>query len=150
MERPLASQCLNRSQPNFRAPALVSVRVLEDLSYAIRLLRKSPGFGVLSAVILALGIAVNTAVFSAVNVLVTRPLPFPEAERLALLGEKSLQKGMTAGVSFPTYLDWKEQSQVFEEMGTVQERNFNLTGSEEAESVHAARAHRCLSCGCWG
>ena len=47
---------------------------------------------------------------------------------------------MTAGVSFPTYLDWKEQSQVFEEMGAVQERNFNLTGSEEPESVHGARA----------
>jgi hypothetical protein len=64
--------------------------VLEDLRYAVRLLRKSPGFAVLSVVILALGIAVNTAVFSAVNALMTRPLPFPEAERLVLLSEKNL------------------------------------------------------------
>lgn len=112
----------------------------DDLRYAIRLLRKSPGFAILSVVILALGIAVNTAVFSAVNVLVMRPLPFPEAERLALLSERNLQKGTTAGVSFANYLDWKQQSQVFEELGAVQERNLNLTGSEEPESVRGARA----------
>jgi putative ABC transport system permease protein len=113
---------------------------LDDLKYAIRLLRKSPVFAGLSVTILTLGIALNTAVFSAVNVLVRKPLPFPASERLVLIRERNVKAGATSGVSVPAYLDWRRQSQAFEEMGAVQERDFNLTGAAEPESVHGARA----------
>jgi putative ABC transport system permease protein len=113
---------------------------MDDLKYALRLLRKSPVFAGLSVAILTLGIALNTAVFSAVNVLVRKPLPFPASERLVLIRERNVKAGTTSGVSVPAYLDWRRQSQAFEEMGAVQERDFNLTGAAEPESVHGARA----------
>ncbi len=114
--------------------------MLSDLAYAVRLLLKRPGFTALSIATLALGIALNAAVFSVVNALLRRPLPFPEAARLALLSEQDVKSGARSGVSYPTYLDWKDQSRAFEEVGAVQERSFNWTGAGEPERVHGARA----------
>ncbi len=113
--------------------------MLSDLPYAVRLLLKRPGFTALSIATLSLGIALNTAVFSVVNALLRRPLPFPEASRLVLLSERDVKNGAHSGVSYPTYLDWKDQSRAFEELGAVQERNFNWTGAGEPERVHGAR-----------
>jgi putative ABC transport system permease protein len=114
--------------------------MLQDIRHALRLLLKSPGFTAVAVVMLALGMAVITAVFSAVNVLVTQPLPFKDSERLAVVSERNLAKGTTSAVSFANYADWREQNQVFEEMGAVQERSFNVTSGEGPESLRGARA----------
>ena len=87
---------------------------LRDLRYALRTLRKMPSFTIVAVLVLALGIGANTAIFSVVNSVLLRPLPFPGADRLALIWETDLKDGIKReGPSAPNFLDWKEQSQSF-------------------------------------
>src|SRR3989475_7157385 len=92
--------------------------VLQDLRYALRTLRRSPGFTSVVVLTLALGIAGNTAVFSVVNGVLLRPLPFAEQDRLFMLGEQSRQGGFRPP-SYPTFLDWQAQSSAFARLAYV-------------------------------
>ena len=95
--------------------------LLKDLRYSLRTLRKMPGFSIVALLVLALGIGANTAIFSVVNSVVLRPLPYPGADRLALIWETDLKDGIKReGPSAPNFLDWKEQSQSFEEMALLE------------------------------
>src|SRR5580693_10273786 len=114
--------------------------LLRDLCYALRSLWKVPGFSIVALLVLALGIGANTAIFSVVNSVVLRPLPYPAADRLALIWETDLKDGIKReGPSGPNFLDWKEQSQSFDEMSLLEVGTGTLTGEGEPEQVIGLR-----------
>jgi putative ABC transport system permease protein len=114
--------------------------LLNDLRYSFRALRKMPGFSIVALLVLALGIGANTAIFSVVNSVVLRPLPYPGADRLALIWETDLKDGIQReGPSAPNFLDWKEQNQSFEEMALLEVGTGTLTGEGEPEQVIGLR-----------
>src|SRR5262245_15581752 len=107
-------------------------RLFQDLRYAIRLLLKQPGFTAVAVIALALGIGANTAIFSVVNAVLLRPLPFPEPQQLVNIWETNPQRGQLRGaVSYPNFADWRDQNQVFEKMSSYHEGDFVLTGMDE-------------------
>src|SRR6266853_3426479 len=87
----------------------------QDLRFALRMLRKSPGFTAVAVVTLALGVGANTAIFSLVNGVLLRPLPYRNPNRLTMVWEKS-RDGSPENVGYATYLDWKIQNKNFEEI----------------------------------
>lgn len=96
--------------------------LFQDLRGAVRMLAKSPGFTSATVALLALGIGVNTAVFSVLNGVLLRPLPFAESERLVALWESKPQADQPRQrVSAPTFLDWRIQNQAFEGMSAFVE-----------------------------
>jgi hypothetical protein len=122
------------------AAKTASVSLLKDLRYSLRTLRKMPGFTIVALLVLALGIGANTAIFSVVNSVVLRPLPYPGADRLALIWETDLKDGIKReGPSGPNFLDWKEQSQSFEDMALLEVGTGTVTGEGEPEQVVGLR-----------
>ena len=108
----------------------------QDLRYAVRTLRKSPGFTLVAALTLALGIGANTAIFSVVNAVILRPLPYPEPSRLVeLWGNVKRAKVERRGTSLPDYADWRDQNRSFEAMALFDDSTFTLTGVDEPERV---------------
>src|SRR5689334_4197527 len=109
---------------------------LQDLRYAGRSLRKSPGFTVIAAVTLALGVGANTAIFSVVNTVMLRPLPFAEPDRLVRIWESNVERNRpTFAVSHPNFLDWRSQSQTFQSMAATSNAGFTWTSTGDAEVV---------------
>ena len=91
--------------------------LIQDLRYGIRMLAKNPGFTAVAVLTLALGIGANTAIFSVVNGVLLKPLPYPQPERLVTLWERAPERGIEQErVSGPNYLDWRAQNSVFTEM----------------------------------
>jgi putative ABC transport system permease protein len=116
------------------------VTLLRDLRYASRTLRKMPGFTLAALLVLVLGIGANTAIFSVVNSVLLRPLPFPGSDRLAVIWETDLKDGIKReGPSGPNFLDWREQSQSFEEMGLLEVGTGTVTGVGEPEQIVGLR-----------
>src|SRR5215210_596886 len=106
----------------------------QDLRYGFRMLLKRPGFTVIAILALALGIGANTAIFSVVNGVLLRPLPFEDPDRLVRIGEWSQQvPGMS--ISYPNLLDWREQQTVFTAIAATRFNSYNLTGGEEPERL---------------
>ena len=101
--------------------------LLYDLRYGARTLRKSPGFTALAVLTLALGIGANTAIFSVVHAVLLRPLPFADAERLAIVAETS-PEGARRGFSYPNFVDLRDRAQSFDETGAFLTSSPNLTG----------------------
>jgi len=89
--------------------------MIREIRYAIRQLAKHPGFTFVAAITLALGIGANTAIFSVVNALLLRPLPYPHSERLVLLRERS-ETFEAGSVSYPNYLDWRAAQRGFTDL----------------------------------
>ncbi len=106
----------------------------QDLRYGARMLVKTPGFTLIAVLTLSLGIGANTAIFSVVNALLLRPLPFADAERLVLLSEKT-GTGERDSASHPNYADWRARAQSFEGMAIAWPQNFTLTSADEAARV---------------
>src|SRR5437870_10001652 len=111
--------------------------LLADLRYAVRTLRKSPGFAAAAILTLALAIGSNTAVFSVVNGVLLRPLPFAEQDRLFMLAEQSRQ-GAFRPPSYPTFLDWQAQASAFAGLAYVRGGGQRLAGSEGVQSIPAS------------
>ncbi len=111
----------------------------QDLRYGVRMLLKSPGFTFVAVLSLALGIGANTAIFSVINSLLLRPLPYPEAERIVDIWHTPPQEsfpGMTQfSVSPANYLDWKDQQHSFEQMAVYQYNGFSLSAGDEPVAV---------------
>src|SRR6476659_8048309 len=112
--------------------------LLKDFRYGIRSLLKRPSFTAIAVVTLALGIGANTAIFSLVNAVLLRALPFPDPDRLVMVWEDASFAGFPRNTPAPAnYADLKAQNQVFEEMAATDMRNFNLTGDGEPEKIEA-------------
>src|SRR6185503_11595274 len=107
---------------------------VQDLRHGMRMLVKNPGFTAVALIALALGIGANTAIFSVVNAVLLRPLPYKAPERLVMLQEKSQQLDVMS-VSYLNFLDWQKQNQTFEQIAVVRRSSFNITGGNEAERV---------------
>jgi putative ABC transport system permease protein len=111
--------------------------VANDLRYASRTLRGSPSFTAIAIMTLALGIGANTAMFSVVNAVILRPLPYQDPARLAMLWTNDLKRDIREeGTSYPTFLDWRSQSRAFADMAICSRGNpVTLTGGNEPERV---------------
>jgi putative ABC transport system permease protein len=107
----------------------------QDLKYGIRMLAKSPGFTAVAVLTLALGIGANTAIFSVVNAVLLRPLPYAEPNRLVFLAEKS-PAGSRTGIAIPNFRDWRAQADSFEDMAGQRSNVFNVSGSERPARVN--------------
>lgn len=117
---------------------------MTDLLFAFRQLRKSPGFTFVAIFTLALGIGANTAIFSVVNAVLLKPLPYPQPEQLVGLGSADTREVRTAGapdsISFPDFADWRAQNRTFAQMAVYHDKTFALAGLGEAQSVRGERA----------
>ena len=112
----------------------------QDVRYALRMLAKNPAFTVIAVVALALGIGANTAIFSVVNAVLLRPLPFKHPEQLVMLWENAAHLGFPKDTPSPAnFLDWQKQAQSFTGMAAMVERSFNLTGVGEPERLEGRR-----------
>src|SRR4026207_158502 len=112
---------------------------MNDIRYALRQLRKSPGFTLITVLTLALGIGANTAIFSVVNAVLLRPLPYPEPERLVYLNEAI--KGTATSLPLPDYIDWRNDAKSFQHLAiarTLESRNLSGIAGREPERVSVA------------
>jgi putative ABC transport system permease protein len=116
--------------------------LLQDLRYALRMLLKGRGFTITTILTLALGIGVNSAIFSVINTVLLRPLPYPKQEQLMVLSEVNPKKNMDqVPVSPPDLADWKSQTRVLENMAAYRSgssASFNLTSGAEPERIQGA------------
>src|SRR6267143_5693473 len=112
--------------------------IWQDLRYGSRMLLKNPGITFVVILALALGIGANTAIFSVVNAVVLRPLPYEEADRLVFLNETSKVMDEIS-ISYPDFTDWRKQNQVFEKIGVYNRDSYNLTGYGDAERILTAQ-----------
>ena len=106
----------------------------QDVRYGLRQLRRNPGFTAVAVLTMALAIGANTSIFTLVNGVLLKPLPYPYAERLVTLAEKVGQFPEFA-VSYPDYLDWVRMNHSFEALAAYRHSDLDLTGSAEAERV---------------
>ena len=99
---------------------------LADLRFAVRVLFRSPGFTAIAVLVLALGIGANTAVFSIINAVLLRPLPYPQSDRLVAVQEGTVNVPR-ASVSLPNYLDWRAAQRTFTDLAVLRRETFNLS-----------------------
>ena len=111
--------------------------LLQDLRYGARTLWSRPGFTLVAVLTLALGIGANTAIFSLVNAVLLKPLPFADADRLVMVWEDATSIGFPKNTPAPAnFVDWKTQSRSFEGMGALMSVSFNLTGAGEPQKLN--------------
>src|SRR5262249_39211331 len=115
------------------------VRLIEDLwqdlHYGARMLLKGPGFTLIVVITLALGIGANTTIFSLVNALLLRPLPYPDPDRLMVIRETKAPEVQNSQVSPGNFLDWQKQNKVFARLEALTVKDFNLSGDGNPERV---------------
>src|ERR1700758_453517 len=115
--------------------------MLEDLRFASRQLLKNPGFTLVAIFALALGIGANTAIFSVVNAVLLRPLPYPDADKLIVLRERS--KAFERGaVGYMNWLDWHAGQRSFTELALVRREGFNFSVSDGTGAPERVRGLR--------
>ena len=115
-------------------------RLLQDLRFALRQLRKSPGFAITTILTLALGIGATTAIFSLVNTVLLRPLPFPLQDRLVSLLQLDQTAGATVGehLSYPDFFDWRKRQHSFTAIAAYRDNGATLTGVGDAQQLTSA------------
>jgi putative ABC transport system permease protein len=116
--------------------------LLQDIRYAIRVLFNKPGFTIVAVLTLALGIGANTAIFSIVNTVLLRPLPYKDSDRLVMIWESNpkLQLGTDyIAASAGEFIDWRDQNRSFESIAAMNGVTLNLTGTGEPERISGVR-----------
>jgi putative ABC transport system permease protein len=114
---------------------------VRDARHAIRMLVNSPGFSLIALLTFALGIGVNTAVFSVFNGVLLRPLPYPEPDRITMIWLDNRRLGIKEDItSFPNYRDWRDQNSSYAQMAAFTPSAFSLTGAGEPERLQGAQA----------
>jgi len=132
---PRAAEVFSRGQVERR-----NVMLLGDIHYAVRMLRRRPGFSSVAVLTLALGIGANTAVFSVVHSVLLSSLPYGDSERLVAVWERQAIANLNQQpVSLPNFEDWKQQSQTFEQLAASRNATFNVTEGGETQRVAGAR-----------
>ena len=112
--------------------------IFQDLRYGTRMLLKTPAITFIVVLALALGIGANTAIFSVLNAVVLRPLPYDKPDELLFLNERSAVLDEMS-ISYPNFTDWRNQNHVFEKIGVYNRNSYNLTGNGEAERILTAQ-----------
>src|SRR5262249_27966715 len=130
----LRSARLKLQPTGYNQPAMYSL--FQDFRYALRRLAKTPGFTAIAVMTLALGIGANTAIFTVIDAVLLRPLPYRDPGKLVLLNEQTPRFPILS-VSYQNYVDWREQSHVFTGVGAVRNLGMNLTGGDEPERLKA-------------
>ena len=116
---------------------------MTDLRYALRLLRKSRLFTLTVVLTIAIGIGATTAIFSVVNAVLLRPLPFAEPDRLMQVAEKNDALHLPAfGASALNYLSWKEQTHTFDQLGAIQFAHLHAERPGRSRDLHRQRDQR--------
>lgn len=110
--------------------------MIRDLIYGLRWLRKNPAFTVLAVLMLAVGIGVNTAMFSVINAVLLQPLPYAEPDRIVWMNESG-REVQNRHVSYPNFVDWRARNSVFESMSTFRGWAVNITGTDKPEALDA-------------
>lgn len=114
--------------------------MLSDLRYAVRTLTRTPGFTAIAVLTIALGIGANTAIFSVVDAVLWRPLPYPQPDRLMMVWVYNPRQGFDKDVaSFPTFSDWQRQSRSFEHLAAYSGASVSLTGRGDPAQLRGAR-----------
>ena len=112
----------------------------QDIHYGLRILRKNPAFAAIAVIALALGIGANSAIFSVVNAILLKPLPYKNPGQLVMIWEEATHLGFPKDTPPPAnFLDWRQQSTVFDGMAATSYRSFNLTGVGEPERLDGRR-----------
>jgi hypothetical protein len=123
--------------------------VTSDVRFALRTLRKHPGFTAVVMLTLALGIGATTAIFSVVDAVMLRPFPYADMNRIMILGEIT-RDGQPISVAWANFQDWRDENQVFEHFGVYRAQIANLTGgdSPSASSLVSCRPMCSRRSGC--
>src|SRR5215468_10097101 len=140
-ERPLAARALQPSSELIeRKGGMRMESLLQDLRFGARMLMKNTVFTLVAVFTLALGIGANTAIFSVVNAVLLRPLPFKEPERLVMVWNRGAEAagGDRTPLAVADLLDWRAQSKSFAEIGALQNTMFSYTGGDSSERIQAA------------
>jgi hypothetical protein len=120
-------------------------RTWQDIRYGVRSLSHSPGFTLVALITMTLGVGVNTAMFSVVNAVLLRPLPYADPDQLAMIWAADPARNIhDSATSFPTFTDWRTRSQHFADMAFWRAHSGNLTDAGEPERVMGAMASASL------
>src|ERR1043166_9144475 len=111
---------------------------MHDIRYAIRTMLKTPGFTIIACLALALGIGANTSIFSVVNAVLLKPLPYKDSARLVHV-HRMQPPIERAPISRPDFFDWRDKQEVFSDIGAYHYQTLNLTGTDQAERLSAAQ-----------
>ena len=138
--RPATDRLVNsfEARPGSSRGGLMFAHILRDARYAVRQLIKSPGFTIVAVLTLALGVGATTAIFSVVNGVLLRPLPYPDSDQLVRVHEIVPQYGLFS-VAPATFLDWRQQNTVFERIATYQGSSATFTGPNGPERIAGAQ-----------
>jgi len=112
--------------------------LLQDIRYALRMLRKSPGFAAIAILTLGLGIGANTALFSVVNGVLLNPLPYPHPNQLVAVAEK-YEPFPEASIAYPNFLDWVRMNHTFQGLAAYRGTDFDLVGTGKAQRLRGVQ-----------